>query len=428
MNTVKLTLPKEDLSGGRTGFVADLFSNHIEQNDILTNSLRKQIEKEKELNASLRLKLAKTEHDLKLLLENSSDLIARIKPNGNFLYISPSCKNILGYSQEELINRCCYDFYHDGDLLKIRKIEASRLNHPNKYTYTYRMRHVEGYFIWFESSFRVSYKKNSTQIEEIYIASKDITERIMEERTNNRTQELAKASRLTTMEEMASGMAHEINQPLTAVINYTRGCVNLLENNKKDYDKKLIEIMLKAIEQAERAGEITHRLKSFFSKGKLYKAPEKVNRLIKEVIESLKQEIEKRKTKIVYRFGRNLPVLMIDKIQIQQVILNLLQNALEAMQHIPSNKKQITIKTSYKNNLVEIIISDTGPGFTADIVNKIYQPFFTTKPYGTGMGLPISRSIVEAHQGTFMVRAPKYNKEGWVCFTLPVTRKNGDMQ
>ena len=93
------------------------------------------------------------------------------------------------------------------------------------------------------------YKENSTEIKEIFVISKDITERVMEERASNRTQKLAKATRLTTMEEMASGMAHEINQPLSAVINYTRGCVRYLENKSTNYDKKLVEIMEKAAEQ-----------------------------------------------------------------------------------------------------------------------------------------------------------------------------------
>ena len=93
---------------------------------------------------------------------------------------------------------------------------------------------------------------------------------------------------------------------------------------------------------------------------------------------------------------------------------------------LPASLYEPKIKTAVNNDLLEVIFSDTGPGFTPELIHKIYQPFFTTKPYGTGMGLPISRSIVEAHDGNFMVRAPKYNKEGWVCFTLPIKKNSGE--
>lgn len=409
-----------------SGCASDLFGNQVEKPTPTTNSLKSELANQIRINQELKAKLEKTEYDLNLLSANATNLIARIKPDGEFTYVSPSFKTVLGYPPEKLLRKNCFTLYHEGDLSKIQKIEENRQKKPSKYTYTYRMRHRDGYFIWFESNFKVLYKEDSDEIGEIFILSKDITERVMEERANSHTQELAKATRLTTMEEMASGMAHEINQPLSAVINYTRGCVRYLENKPDKFDKKLAEILEKAAEQAERAGEITHRLKTFFSKGKLYKAPEKINRLIKEVVDSLKQDINRRQTKIFYKFGRKLPILMVDKIQLQQVILNLLQNALEAMQDVSHNKRQITIKTAYRNNVVEVIFSDTGPGFTPELVQKIYQPFFTTKPYGTGMGLPISRSIIEAHNGNFLVRAPKYNKEGWVCFTLPIKENNGE--
>lgn len=425
MNTVKRKKSQRGIIASEECFATDLFGQPLKAaiQSKRYNNLQQQLEKQKQLNHLIRQELELVKNDLKLLAENSTNFIARIDPQGKFLYISPSCKAILGYKPCQLQNRSFYDLYHDRDLAKIQKMEASRQTTPDNYTYTYRMRHRDGYYIWFEANFKVVRYTKTKKIKEIEVAMRDITDRVMEERAKSRSQKLAKASRLTTMEEMASGMAHEINQPLAAVINYTRGCVRYLENNDKNYDKKLIEIMEKAVAQAERAGEITHRLKSFFSKGRLYKAPEKINRIIREVVDSLKQDIENSKTKIIYRFCRKLPIIMIDKIQVQQVILNLLQNAMEAMQEIPQSKRQITIKTAYIDSMVEVIISDTGPGFTQEIVNKIYQPFFTTKPYGTGMGLPISRSIIETHNGNFFVRAPKYNKEGWVCFTLPVTAK-----
>ena len=257
-------------------------------------------------------------------------------------------------------------------------------------------------------------------ISEIQLASRDITDRVLDKKARLRGQQLAHVFRLSTMEEMASGMAHEINQPLAAIVNYTRGCVRHLENNDHDKDQ-LKSIMLKAASQAERAGEILHRLKNFFCKGQLVKSPCKINNVIRETIALLKNELSTSKTKVDFELDKNIPFIFIDKIQIQQVILNLVQNAIEAMQETSKQEKRIHLQTNKTaDEMIEVTLSDTGPGFTKDVINKVFMPFFTTKAHGRGMGLAICRSIVEAHGGQFTIY-PGSNQKSWIRFSLPIS-------
>jgi C4-dicarboxylate-specific signal transduction histidine kinase len=213
-------------------------------------------------------------------------------------------------------------------------------------------------------------------------------------------------------------MAHEISQPLAAIVNYTRGCVRHLQNDEYDRDQ-IIQVMTKAAAQAERAGEIVHRLKNFFCKGQLVRTTCKINNVIRETVSLLKNELITTKTKIDFDLNKAITPIVMDKIQIQQVILNLIQNAIEAMTEYHTKDKRIHIETRQPSkNMIEVTLSDTGPGFPRETVNKVFMPFFTTKAHGRGMGLAICRSIIEAHGGQFTIN-PNINGKSWIRFSLP---------
>ena len=165
------------------------------------------------------------------------------------------------------------------------------------------------------------------------------------------------------------------------------------------------------------------RLKNFFCKGQLVKTPCKVNNVVRETISLVKNELTNSKTKIDFDFDKNVPFIFIDKIQIQQVILNLIQNAIEAMHENHIKEKRIHIQTKATNfETIEITLLDTGPGFSKEHITKVFTPFFTTKAHGRGMGLAICRSIIEAHGGQFTINA-NTNSSGnsWIRFSLPVS-------
>lgn len=366
-------------------------------------------------------KLRESELGFHLLAENAKDIISRHTPDGSYLYASPACLPALGYSYEELVSKSIFKIIHHDDHAKVKKsFTKKRQDTQNNKVILYRIRKKDGEFRWIESHIRLIIDDQKRTVSEIQLASRDVTDRVLDKKARLRGQQLAHVYRLSTMEEMASGMAHEISQPLAAIVNYTRGCVRHLENTEYDQDQ-LRQVMQKAVSQAERAGEIIQRLKNFFCKGQLVKTPCKISNVVRETVSLLKNELTTSKTKVDFELDKNSPVIFIDKIQIQQVILNLIQNAIEAMHENNKKEKRIHIKTqtSYHDTL-EVTLHDTGPGFSKENINQVFMPFFTTKAHGRGMGLAICRSIIEAHGGQFTIN-PNTNGNHWIRFSLPIS-------
>ncbi len=363
--------------------------------------------------------LWKSELRFHLLAENATDMISRHSPDGKYLYVSPSSKVLLGYSPEELVGQSMYKLMHYDDIVKLKKVFNRRKETHQQQPVAYRIRHKNGDYRWFESNVRIIRDEQTNSIREIQSASRDITDRILDKKARLRGQQLAHVFRLSTMEEMASGMAHEISQPLAAIVNYTQGCVRYLEKEHHD-PNQLIEIMKKAVAQAERAGEVIHRLKNFFCKGQLIKTPCKINSIIREAVSLTRNQLNNAKTKVEFDLAKEAHLVFADRIQIQQVILNLLQNAIEAMKEIDQRQRKIHIQSKLANTTsIEITVSDTGPGFSKDMIHKVFEPFFTTKAHGRGMGLAICRSIIEAHGGQFIINANTHNTS-WIRFILPI--------
>lgn len=364
-------------------------------------------------------KLSDSELRFRLLAENATDVISRHTPNGAFLYVSPACKMATGYTPDELIQRNLFQLILLEDQKKIKKIFARKRMSAHQRPIIYRIKHKEGELRWFESNVRIIADKHQL-VKEIQLASRDVTDRVNDKRARLRGQQLAKVFRLSTMEEMASGMAHEISQPLAAVVNYTRGCIRHLESDAHDKEQ-ILSVMQKAAIQAERAGEIIQRLKNFFGKGQLIKTSCKINNIIRETVSLTQMELTNAKVKVEFRFDRNIPFIFIDKIQIQQVIANLLYNAIEAMQEANIRNKRISIETQVSpHDTIDITVRDSGRGFSKDTIDHVFTPFFTTKAHGRGMGLAICRSIIEAHGGQFVIN-PNTHHDSWIRFSLPIS-------
>lgn len=365
-------------------------------------------------------KLRESELRFHLLAENATDMISRHTPDGTCLYVSPASKTALDYEPDKLVGSNIFKILHNDDHVKIKKAFTRRRDLPMNKTIIFRIMRNGGEFRWFESNVRLIMDENNRHVNEIQLASRDVTDRILDKKARLRGQQLAHVFRLSSMEEMASGMAHEISQPLAAIVNYTRGCVRHLENVEYDREQ-LVRVMEKAVQQAERAGEIIQRLKNFFCKGQLVKTPCKINNIVRETTALIKHELTVSKTKIDFEFDKNVPVIFIDKIHIQQVLLNLIQNAIEAMTEARVKDKRVSIQVAVTPENVEIKISDSGPGFPKDLIHKVFMPFFTTKAHGRGMGLAICRSIIEAHGGQFTINPKTPLGNSWIRFTLPLS-------
>ena len=229
--------------------------------------------------------------------------------------------------------------------------------------------------------------------------------------------ELARLARLNELGEMASTLAHELNQPLSAIANYVQGCSRLL----RDMDDALAARMREALEetarQSLRAGQIIRHLREFVTRGETEKAPEDIRKLVEEAGALALVGSRERGVRSVFEFGPGADMVMVDRVQIQQVLTNLMRNAMEAMRD--SDRRELVVRTAPDGDgQVVVEVSDTGPGISEEIVAQLFKPFVTTKPGGMGVGLSISKRIVEAHRGEISV-SRNQNGGATFRFTLP---------
>jgi two-component system, LuxR family, sensor kinase FixL len=251
---------------------------------------------------------------------------------------------------------------------------------------------------------------------------RDLTEHQQTEaRLQELQAELVHVSRLTAMGEMASALAHELNQPLSAIANYMKGSRRLLENSTGENTGQVRDAMDKAAEQALRAGQIIRRLRDFVARGESERRVEDVKKLVEEASALALVGAKDRGVRVRFEFDPRVDFVLADKVQIQQVLLNLMRNAIEAMEE--TDRRELVVSTAEKSDgMVEISVADTGPGIAPEISAQLFQPFITSKAHGMGVGLSISRTIVEAHGGTI---GPRPNPGGGTIFsfTLPAVAK-----
>jgi two-component system sensor kinase FixL len=246
---------------------------------------------------------------------------------------------------------------------------------------------------------------------------RDLTERqARESRLHEVQAELLHISRLSTMGEMASALAHELNQPLSAISNYLQGSRRLLQNSSDERAGMIIEAMDKAANQALRAGQVIHRLREFVARGETERRVESIKKLVEEASALALVAAKEQSVRVTYNLDPSIDLVLVDKVQIQQVLLNLMRNALEAMQS--SDRRELVVSTMpARDDMVAVSISDTGCGISPEVAAQLFQPFVTTKRQGMGIGLSISRTIVQTHGGHIAVES---NPGGGTIFRFTV--------
>jgi two-component system sensor kinase FixL len=245
---------------------------------------------------------------------------------------------------------------------------------------------------------------------------RDLTERRSQERRMQELQsELVHVSRLTAMGEMASSLAHELNQPLSAITSYLRAAATLLKSEPVDKGR-IREALDRSSDQALRAGDIIKRLREFVAKGETDHTLESPATLLEEAAALALVGAREQGVRVSLRCERDLPDIIVDKIQIQQVALNLIRNAVEAME--TTDRRELTIDARRDGEFALFLVADTGAGISPEIAQHLFQPFITSKASGMGVGLSICRTIIEAHGGRISARP---NQGGGTVFefTLP---------
>jgi len=313
--------------------------------------------------------------------------------SGHFRAVNPVLPRTLGFSEDEIIGQHYREFLHPDD-------------HDAAVTQEALLVHGEATVTSFESRHRCkdgSYRILSWDLSSspsdgaVYGVARDVTEiRRSEQEVAERRDEMAHLMRLQTMGEMASEMAHELNQPLSAIVNYARGAGNRLRSRTAS-EAELTELMEKIAVQALRAGDLIRKMRSFAKRAELETEECDINELVRNAV-TLLGAGGKIRVPISLALDRTLPKVQVDRTQIEQVILNLARNGLDAIDGRDDGGLRIRTERAGKSE-IGLAVTDNGPGLAVVDNEKIFEPFYTTKPSGLGLGLPISRSIVQAHGG-----------------------------
>jgi len=254
---------------------------------------------------------------------------------------------------------------------------------------------------------------------------RDLTERQKTEaRLQELQSELVHISRLTAMGEMASTLAHELNQPLSAISNYLKGSKRMLEGAADEKSATMRDALDKAADQAMRAGQIIRRLRDFVQRGESERRVESITKLVEEASALALVGVKDRGIRVQFKFDPGVDLVLADRVQIQQVLLNLIRNAMDAMETSASRDLMISVMPVDETH-VRVSVADTGIGIAPEVTEQLFQPFITTKRHGMGVGLSISRTIVEAHGGRIWVEP---NPGGGTIFNFTLVVVNeGDV-
>ena len=337
-----------------------------------------------------------------------------------FIRINHTGEQLLGHTTQELMGKNDYDFFSEAQAefftQKDREVLESgvELNIPEEEIDTAARGKR-----WLHTR-KVPILDDKGQPIYLLGISEDITEaKQAEEEIQRQQRELAHVMRLSTMGEMASGMAHELNQPLTALTSYC-GTAATLVKSLPSLQPQLGKILERAEEQAHRASQIIRHLRDFLTKADDHKEPLDIDQVIVRTIEFIRPELKIGQVKIEHQSGTSGRKVMANKVQVEQVLVNLVLNSLEAIKGAGKTTGNIIVQTRLlPNETIETTVTDNGPGIDADIVDKMFNPFQTSKSSGMGMGLSISRSIIEESGGKLWADVQRGNG-ALFGFNLPV--------
>jgi PAS domain S-box-containing protein len=347
--------------------------------------------------------LKASEEKYRILVEKSTDIIFSFNAASEFIYVSPSIKNVLGYSPEDISGQSLDSLIHPEDLLGLQQAIQRNIKNGSQTLggNLIRVRNVSGDWRWHNTSGNAVYDGDGN-FQYFLAISRDITAQKEAEKEKQSIEAKAQvASRLAAIGEMAAGIAHEINNPLTGVIGFSE---LVLDNPGLPKDiKENVQIIA---DNAKRVGDIVKRLLTFARQAKPVKVSVNLNELIDNTLKLREYVLKTNNIIVVTRFDQDLPLSVIDPGQMQQVFLNLIVNAEQAMKGA-HGKGILTITTEKQADGFRICFQDDGPGIKTENMGRIFEPFFTTKEVGegTGLGLSLSRSILLEHGGSMSVES-----------------------
>ena len=353
------------------------------------------IEDRKQVEEDLRAR----ELDARSLLDNMPGFLARLSPDGTPEIYNRPFLQYLGTTLEELKKWRTSDIVHLEDLAHTIEVFGNGISSGQPFDFQYRLRRFDAAHRWFQARV-VPVRNVEGRILHWNALLTDIDDRKRaEEELRHAQSELARVMRVMTMGQLTASIAHEVNQPLSGIITNASTCLRMLDANPPNLEGAR-ETARRTIRDGHRASDVITRLRTLYSKKEPALELMDLNEATREVTALSSTEIQRKGLTLRQEFADDLPPALGDRIQLQQVILNLLRNAADAMSTIDDRPRELIVRTERdEGNQVRLSVRDSGVGFTPQAADKIFEAFYTTKPDGMGIGLSISRSIIEAHQG-----------------------------
>ena len=361
-------------------------------------------------------RLRESEEQWRDVFENNPTMYFIVDATGTVLAVNPFGADQLGYNADELVGQPVLGVIHEVDRNAVQKNIAlclAQIGHAK--TWEARKVRKDGTVLRVRETAKAVPRVNGPVL---LIACEDITEqRRAAEALRQAQVDLAHVNRVTTMGELTASLAHEINQPIAAAVTNANTCVRWLASDPPNLEEARAAAR-RIVKDGRRAGEIISRIRLLFKKGAAEREFVDVNEVVREMIVLLRSETIRYNISVRTELDADLPGVMGDRVQLQQVTMNLMINAIEAMKEVNGTRELIIHSCLAENERLVVSITDTGVGLPAAQVDQIFNAFFTTKPHGTGMGLRISRSIVESHGGRLWA-ADNFPRGASFHFTLP---------
>jgi PAS domain S-box-containing protein len=369
--------------------------------------------------------LRASEQRWRSMFEASAVGIALTDENRRFVAANKAFQEMLGYSEEELCRVGPIEITHEDDREATREmLDNMLLGRSSGYHVEKRYQRKDGTVIWVRVSTAQAPEPGSTR-RGIPTIIEDITERKRAEDAFQEARDaLLRVTRLSTMGELSASIAHEVNQPLSAIVANGIACQRLLAAEKPDLEEAK-EAVDDIISDGRRASAVLGRIRQLAKKSAPERAAVDINGAISEVLSLTRQELQRNQVIARAELDPNLPPVVADRVQVQQVVLNLVMNGMEAMRGVIGRARVLRVKSAVAPPAaVAVTVQDTGIGFADNDPEHIFETFFTTKEDGMGMGLSISRSIVQAHGGRLWASAGTPIGAAF-SFTLPATAGAG---
>ncbi len=387
----------------------------------VVGELKKEIGERKRVEGDLR----EAELRYRTVADFASDWAYWQNPDGTLRYVSPTCERITGYAAEEFIANphLLEEIIAPEDKDEWRKHHSLAIEQPRFRQVQFRIRTRGGETRWIEHACRPVTDEGDTFLG-FRVGNRDITDRIRaEEDARGLREELSHVTRVTVMGELAASLAHDLNQPLTAILSNAQAARRFLSGDRPDLEE-VTQALEDIIRDDRRACGVIQGVRSLLRKGDIQASLLDVNDVVNEVSPLLHSELEANGVSLKLDLASGLPSVLGDRTQLQQVILNLLLNGIEAMSGAESGPKVLAVRTSQPDAAtIQVAVRDSGIGVEEENVERMFTAFFTTKKGGLGMGLSIVRSIIEAHGGRLRVEN-NADRGATFYFTLRVSDRN----